>query len=303
MTSTVKDSLHLHILVFLWGFTAILGLLISVSAVELVLLRTLVASLGLLIIIFLRSVRLNTGKKNILFYLGTGIIIAAHWMLFFGSARVSTASVCLAGMATTSFWTSLLEPLSKKKRPELLEVMLGLLVILGLYLIFRFEFNHALGLMLALASAFLAAVFTVINSRLSNTGSEYVISFYELAGACISTFLFLLISYTFRGGISVSDIHPTTMDWIYIIILALVCTVYPFTASIELMKRLSAFTVNLTINLEPVYGIILAVIIFGEREKMSPGFYGGAMLILISVIFYPIIKKWQQRRRLRNKSS
>ncbi|MFC2126160.1 DMT family transporter [Bacteroidota bacterium] len=302
MTVTVKDNLHLHFLVILWGFTAILGLLISVPAVELVFLRTLVASLGLLLILNFRKTSLNVGKRNRISYLGTGIIIAVHWMLFFGSARLSTASVCLAGMATTSFWTSLLEPLSKKRRPEMLEVFLGLLVILGLYLIFRFEFNHALGLVLALASAFLAATFTVINSRLSHTGSEYVISFYELTGACLFTLMYLLISYMFWEGNHVSNIHPTTMDWIYIFILALACTVYPFTASIELMKRLSAFTVNLTINLEPVYGIVLAVIIFGDREKMSSGFYGGAILILISVIFYPIIKKWQHKRRLRLKS-
>jgi len=302
LTSSVKDYLHLHFLVMLWGFTAILGLLIKVPAIELVFLRTLVASLGLFMLLQLRKTGLNVGRNLMLSYLGTGILIAAHWMLFFGSARVSTASVCLAGMATTSFWTSLLEPITRRKKPELLEVMMGLIVILGLYLVFRFEFNHALGLVLALFSAFLAATFTVINSRLSNTGNEYVISFYELTGACLFTLLFLAISGFFKEGEPILSIHPTMMDWVYIVILALACTVYPFSVSIEIMKRLSAFAVNLTINLEPVYGIILAVIIFGNKEKMSPGFYGGATLILISVVSYPILKKWLHRRRLRRKS-
>jgi drug/metabolite transporter (DMT)-like permease len=301
LTSSIRDYFHLHFLVVLWGFTAILGLLISLPPVELVFMRTLVACAGLFVINYTRKKSLFVGKNNILSYLATGIIIAAHWMLFFGSARISTASVCLAGMATTSFWTSLIEPISKRKRPELLEVLLGILVILGLYLIFRFEFTHALGLILALASAFLAATFTVINSRLSHSGNEYTISFYEMTGANISTLVYLLILYLLIEEKGISDIHPSSMDWFYIVILALVCTVYPFSASIELMKRLSAYTVNLTVNLEPVYGIILAVIIFGEKEKMSPGFYGGALLILFSVIFYPFIKKWQQRRRLKLK--
>ncbi len=297
MTTNYKDYFLLHLIIVLWGFTAILGLLIEIPPVELVLYRTMLASMGLVIIIMLRKIRMFINVNHTIKLLGTGFLISAHWILFFASARVSTASVCLAGMATTSFWTSIIEPLAKGKRIQLLEVFFGLLVIAGLYLIFHFEFNHALGLLLALGSALLAALFTVINSHLTHVDNQYVISFYEMLGACIATAFFLPVyGYTFaEHGILV--LTPTPSDWMYLAILAFVCTVYPFAISIELMKRISAFIVNLSVNMEPVYGIILAFIIFGDKEKMNAGFYLGTLTILLSVILYPLIRKILNRRK------
>ncbi|MBR9999853.1 MAG: DMT family transporter [Cyclobacteriaceae bacterium] len=297
MTATYRDYLLLHFIIILWGFTAILGLLIKIPPVELVFFRTLLAMSGLGVIIWLYRVRVRIGHRNILKLLGTGLLISAHWILFFGSARVSTASVCLAGIATTSFWTSILEPLSKGQKIQLLEVFFGSLMILGLYLIFHFEVDHAVGLLLALASALLAATFTVINSHLTHSQNQYVISFYEMMGAFITTALFLPIyALTFAENGSL-QLSPLGMDWFYLSILAFVCTVYPFAISIELMKRISAFLVNLSVNMEPVYGIVLAVLIFGEKEKMNAGFYMGTLVILSSVILYPVLRRLLNRRK------
>jgi drug/metabolite transporter (DMT)-like permease len=297
MIPTFKDYLLLHFIIILWGFTAILGLLIETPPVELVFFRTMLATTGLGVIIWLSKIPILTTYTNTLRLLGTGVIISAHWILFFGSARISTASVCLAGMATTSFWTSILEPVSKGQRIRILEVFFGFLVIIGLYLIFHFEFDHALGLLLALCSAFLAALFTVINSHMTHTQNQYVISFYEMMGAFFATAIFLpFYAYTYAED-GILQLTPTGMDWFYLSILAFVCTVYPFSISIELMKRISAFLVNLSVNMEPVYGIILAVLIFGEKEKMDTGFYLGTLIILLSVILYPILRRMLNRRK------
>jgi drug/metabolite transporter (DMT)-like permease len=291
-----KDYLHLHFLVLIWGFTAILGLLISVPSVELVFFRTLFASVGLAAILYFYKLPFRIGQNGITTLLLTGVLIAGHWILFFGSARVSNASVCLAGLATTSFWTSLLEPLVLQKRVKWYEVFLGLLVILGLYIIFHFEFNHALGLAMGIGSAFLAALFTVLNARYIKRYNHYQITFYEILGAFLSILLFLPIyQYTMTESDHL-QLSLTLMDLLYISILAFICTVYAYSASIDIMKRISAFSVNLIVNLEPVYGIVLAVLIFGENEKMHPGFYLGSSVIILAVLAHPVLNK-----RYRNK--
>ena len=298
MTPLYKDYLLLHFLVLIWGFTAIIGLLITIPPVEVVFYRTLIATGGLAILMYFRKLSFHIGKSGIIYLLSTGILIAGHWILFFGSARISTASVCLAGMATTSFWTSFLEPLVLKKKIRWYEVFLGLVVISGLYVIFHFEFDHALGLALALVSAFLAALFTVINARFARVYHHYTVTFYEMAGACISIALFFPLYRLFIAESQQLQLQLSFSDLVYISILALVCTVYAYSASIEIMKKLSAFTVNLTINLEPVYGIILAVLIFGENEKMHSGFYIGAAIILLSVLAHPFLNKYFHRKYL-----
>ncbi len=299
MSATTKDYLHLHFLVLLWGFTAILGLLISIPPVEVVFYRTFLSALGLGLIMGLKHISFKIGKREIIKILGTGFLIAAHWILFFASARVSNASVCLAGMATTAFWTSLLEPLAMKKRIKWFEVILGLVVVAGLYIIFHFEVRFALGLLMALGSALLAAVFTVINSHLTVRHNHYTITFYEMAGAFIGTVLFFPLYLKWFAVNGKLDLSIDRMDFLYISILAFVCTVYAYSASIHLMKKMSAFVVNLTVNLEPVYGIILAYIIFGDKEKMVPGFYVGALVILLSILSYPVLNRRYERRFLK----
>ena len=293
-----KHYLLLHFVVLIWGFTAVLGLLISIPAVEIVFYRTLIASVALAVVLL-------TGKKpwvlprtRVLAILGTGTLIATHWILFFAAARVANASVCLAGMATCSLWTSLFEPWMTGRKIRAYEVGLGLLVIVGLYVIFRFEFDHALGLAMAVASAMLGAVFTVLNARFAQAHDAYVITFYEMLGACASVALFLPFYAVYLSEASTLLLVPTASDWGYLLILSLVCTLYAFSVSVNLMRYVTAFAMNLTNNLEPVYGILLAVLIFGEKETMSLPFYVGTAIILLSVLAYPVIRRVQRRRAL-----
>lgn len=295
--SQTKDYIKLHFIVLIWGFTAILGLLISIPSVEIVFYRTLLSFIALGILLHFRKRNFSLGHHEILKILSTGVLIAAHWILFFAAARVSTASVCLAGMATCSLWTSFIEPAFNKRRINMVEVLLGLVVIVGLYVIFRFEFDHALGLTMAIISAFLSAMFTVINGQFIKKHNPFMITFYEMIGACLGTALFFPIYMTYFSD-GALNLSPTLLDWFYLAILAGVCTVYAYSISVELMKRISAFVINLTVNLEPVYGIILAVLIFGEKEQMAGGFYVGTLIILSAVLSYPLINRYRRRRAM-----
>lgn len=290
------DYLMLHFIVLIWGVTAIFGKLITIPAVEVVFYRTLIAAIGLGILLQIRNRKFSLGRKAILRMIGTGFIIAAHWILFFAAARVSTVSVCLAGMATCSLWTSLLDPIVSGKKIKIYEVLLSLLAISGILIIFRVEFSYKLGLFMAIISALLAAMFTIINARFAKANNPYMVTFYEMIGACIGTVLFFPFYSNFIVHRPI-QLMPESMDWLYLLLLALLCTVYAYSVSVELMKRLSAFVINLTVNLEPVYGIVLALIIFGEEEEMSEGFYWGGLLILISVLLYPIVRKILKRRK------
>lgn len=287
--ATLGDYLHLHFLVLIWGFTAILGKLVNpfLSRLSLTFFRTLLAAIGLAIVLWLWKEWKKVPTHDRWAMLGVGVIMGLHWLTFFGSAHVSSASVCLAGMSTTSLFTSLLEPLFNRKSVRPLEVLLSLVVIVGLYIIFRFEFDQSLGLSLALVSAFLAALFTIANSRLVTRHNALLITFYEMNGATF-TMLIGIMGMSLGGGFTSRELLPLPSDWLWIGILALVCTVYAYSAGVHLLRKISPFTLNLTINLEPVYGMILAYFILHER--MTTGFYVGALVILLSVVLYPILQ-------------
>ncbi|MTI31588.1 DMT family transporter [Xanthovirga aplysinae] len=296
--SNWKDYAKLHFIVGIWGFTAILGKLISIPSVELVFYRTLVAALALGLLLYYRKRSFNLGLGQVTKLFGTGLLISAHWILFFGAARVSTVSVCLAGMATCSLWTSIIEPLTNGRRIRLFEVGLGAIAVVGLYVIFQFEFNHALGLLMAIGAAFLAALFSVINGKFTKKHNPFMITFYEMVGATIGTILFFPIysKWLTTDGL---QLNATKMDWLLITILAVICTVYAYSAAVELQKRMSAFIINLTVNLEPVYGIIMAVLFFKDAEEMTYGFYAGTGLILLSVLSYPVLNRISKRRAMK----
>ncbi len=294
---SLKDYLMLHFIVMIWGVTAILGLLISLPALELVFYRTLLAAVGVALIAFFRKKELLVSFPELLKILGVGVLISLHWIFFFWSARVSTASVCLAGMATTSLWTAFVDPLINRTKIKWYEVALGLMVISGLLVIFQFESGYWLGLSMALFSALLSALFSVFNGRLTMRHNPYQITFYEMGAASLFALLFMPIYAEFLTDGQAIQWAWKGNDWFWMLILSGVCTVYAFSASVELMKRLSVFTLNLTINLEPVYGIVLAVLIFGEKEKMTPQFYMGTLIILVSVLIYPVLNYWNKRRK------
>ncbi|MCU0356939.1 MAG: DMT family transporter [Cyclobacteriaceae bacterium] len=291
MIATTGDYLKLHFIVFLWGFTAILGLLISIPAVEMVLYRTLLAAIGMAVVIYWKKGNLHVDNSERLKLLLIGIIVSFHWLAFFGSGRVANASVSLVGFATNSLWAALLEPLMNRKRIKAFELVLGLVVIAGLYVIFSFDFQYKLGLALGVAAGFSAALFAVLNARMVRRVDAYTITFYEMTGAFIGTALVLpAFQYFFNQGDPVNLI-PSAMDWLYLAALSWICTVYAFSTGVKLMKKLSVFFIQLTLNLEPVYGIIMALMIFGNREKMTSNFYIGTAIIIGAVLLYPSLKR------------
>ncbi|MHC2992798.1 membrane protein [Pontibacter sp. HJ8] len=295
----LKDFIELHFIIFLWGFTAILGKLITIPAVELVFLRTLIAALALAAIIYRRGTPFRLGRANVLKIMGVGLMISAHWILFFTSARISSVSLCLVGMATCSLWTAILEPAFTSKKIKPLEIVLALIILTGLYIIFQAEteFNNILGIGMAVGSALLGAIFTIINASLAKKHPSTTITAYEMFGACIGTALFFpLYADLFAEGGTLS-FAMNGMDWVYLLVLALVCTVYAYTASVRLMQKISAYTMNLTVNMEPVYGILLAWLIFNENEQMTTNFYIGASVILLSVFLYPVLDSYTERRK------
>ncbi|WP_375577943.1 EamA family transporter [Marivirga tractuosa] len=299
MTNEVKNYIQLHFIVLIWGLTAILGLLINISAVAVVFYRTLFATIILLFLLYFWKLSFKVGFKEFLKITGVGLIIGLHWILFFAAARVSTASVCLVGIATCSFWTSLIEPLMSSRKVKVYELALGVMVVIGLYIIFSVEFQYIEGLIMAILAAMLASVFTVLNGKLTHRHNHYVITFYEMMGAFLGSIL-LIPLYLYYFDTEIINFIPFQWDWFYLIILAGICTVLAFSMSIKVQKVISAFVVNLTVNLEPIYGIILAFLIFGEEEKMSFGFYVGTAIILLSVLTYPMINRIMKRRALQS---
>jgi drug/metabolite transporter (DMT)-like permease len=289
--ATTIDYVKLHFIVFLWGFTAILGLLVKIPAIEMVIYRTAIAAVGMGALILFLNQNFKLPARQFGYVLLTGFVVAAHWITFFVSARVSNASVSLVGLATGSLWAAFLEPFMNKRKIKMYEVLLGLLVIVGLYIIFSFDFKYPLGLLLGILSGFFSALFYSINSRLGQKIGTYQITFFEMVGACLVTSIYMIIHMLFVVPDYVVNFQADRADWFWMLILALVCTVYAFSVSVNLMKRLSVFFMQLTLNLEPVYGIILAVLIFGATEAMSLKFYIGTLIILGAVAGYPILKK------------
>lgn len=284
-------------MVFLWGFTAILGNLISIDAIPLVWHRMWMASL--FIFIFLLATGRTDFKvdKKAWRIILAGAIIAAHWITFFHSIKISTVSVTLACVSTGAFFGSIIEPIVFKRKVDKTEMMLGGMVIIGLYLIFRFEGDYTAGIVVGLISAFLGACFSVLNSKLVQTNSPFRITFLEMFGGWLIIGVYSLF-VLWQGSLHLSDFYLQQSDWIYLVILGSVCTAYAFIESVAVMKTLSSFTVLLSVNLEPIYGIILALIFFGNDELMSPYFYLGASIILSTVFADAIIKRRKKKKLL-----
>ncbi|GAA0872027.1 DMT family transporter [Gangjinia marincola] len=252
----------------------------------------LLASFFILGWIVFKRKQLKISPQNIKVLAVAGIVIAVHWLTFFGAIKASNVSITLALMSTGAFFTSILEPIFYKRKLIWYELVFGTIVIIGLYIIFKVETEYLLGIGLALCSAFLSAIFTLINGKMVSKADSAVISFYELGFGVVGISLYLLImTFVAEGSGFTADFFVlSSMDWVYIGVLASVCTAYAFIASVMVMRHLSPYTIMLTINLEPVYGIILAYFIFGNKEKMSTEFYLGAVVIVSTVILNGILK-------------
>jgi drug/metabolite transporter (DMT)-like permease len=306
MRSRTQALWILHLTVFLWGFTGILGKLIQQGTLHLVYTRTIIAALGLAVaaVIMKRSLSWRTPKLGI--YLLTGLIITGHWITFYGAIKISTASIAAACLSTSTVFTALMEPIWFKRKVRGYEVVLGLIVIAALLLIFGLETDHRWGIVVGVLSALLSAWFNIINAVLVHKDDPVRISFYEIAS--VAAFMFLiLLAIPFVQGLGIAGLDGAladqgglppplwelpTSDIVYHLLLGLVCTSLPFVTGILVMRKLSAFTVMLTVNLEPVYTILIALLIWGAEEKLRTGSYLGIALILACLF----VNGWYHRR-------
>ncbi len=286
-SNKLRNNFHLHFLVFIAGFTAILGELISIEAIPLVWYRMLIA--GILMFIYIKITKINTKISNsaLLKFFIAGIIIALHWITFFASIKEANVSIALAMFSTGAFFASLIEPIFYKRKIDRYEILFGLLVSIGVYIILDSEIKYLTGILLGISSAFFSSLFAVINGKFVEKHNASIISFYEFIGGVLFISIYLLFA---NDGFSQEFFKLNSKDWIYILILASICTAYAFIASVHIMKYISPFTVMLTYNLEPVYGIVLAILIFGNNEIMSTNFYYGAILILLTILLNAIFK-------------
>lgn len=291
MTPTQRAYLELHIAVFLFGFTAILGDLIQLSALLIVWWRVLLTSISLAFIIRVGRLFRTLPPRKILTFMGIGVIVAIHWVTFYGAIKLSNASIGVIAMATTSFFTSLIEPMVMRQRVKWYELALGLLIIPGMALIVNStDLSMIKGLLVGLLSAFLASLFATLNKKLITHSDERSITFLEMGSAWL--FLSIVIPiWVFYSGEPADIWPPTWTDWGYLLILALLCTTLAYVLALRSLQHLSAFASNLSINLEPVYGILLAWLLLNENEELKPGFYLGAGVIVLAVFSYPLIKR------------
>nr|WP_114940303.1 EamA family transporter [Mucilaginibacter endophyticus] len=289
-----KNLIILHFTVFVWGFTGILGALISISAVQLVWFRVLIAFVSLFLYFKFNKTDFKVDKKSLIKLVLTGAIVGGHWILFFAAIKLSTVAVTLVCLSSITLFTAIFEPLINKKSISKLEILAGLLIITGIVLIFKFESRYTKGIITGLASAVCASLFSIINSRQVQKIQAPVIAFYELSGAFvwISIYLFITSGYTRAMLLKPADIG-------YLVLLGTVCTSLAYVAGVSVMRELSAFRVALITNLEPVYGIIMSFIFFGDINKMTLGFWGGAVLILSTIFLYPVAQKQITRRKNR----
>lgn len=287
-----KNLIILHFTVFVWGFTGILGALITISAVQLVWFRVLIASLSLFLYFKFSKTDFKVDRKSIIKMVATGAIVGAHWVLFFAAIKLSTVAVTLVCLSSITLFTAIFEPIINKKRISKLEILAGILIISGIILIFKFETRYTKGIITGLASAVCASLFSIINSRLVKKTEAPVIAFYELSGAFvwISIYLFITSGYTRDMILKPADIG-------YLLLLGTICTSLAYVAGVSVMRELSAFRVALITNLEPVYGIIMSFIFFGDMNKMTLGFWGGAVLILSTIFLYPVAQTQILKRK------
>ncbi|MEL7119683.1 MAG: EamA family transporter [Bacteroidota bacterium] len=292
MTSVQKAYLELHIAVLLFGFTAILGDLIQLNALMLVWWRVLMTSVSLVFFIKLPKAIKAISPKILLQYGFIGVLVALHWLCFYGSIKLANASIALIAMATTSFFSSIIEPLVMKRPFEWFEMMLGLLIIPGMALIVSTtDFSLFTGLMVGLLAALLASYFTILNKKLVGTSDEMTITFFELGSSWLFLSVVIPIFYLTNSSKEVVSFWPSPSDWLYLIVLSLLCTTLAYILALRSLRQLSAFASNLTVNLEPVYGIVLAWLILKENEELSIGFYVGVFIILLAIFSYPFLKK------------
>jgi drug/metabolite transporter (DMT)-like permease len=286
MLSKYKYHIWLHLTVLIFGLTGVLGKLITVDSYLLVWYRVLIAVVFLLGYFLVTKVSLKVSKKQVSKILLVGVIIAVHWVTFFEAIKQSNVSVALVCFSSSTLFTSLIEPFYFKRKIKVYELIFGVVIVLGLYFIFSFEFKYLVGMILSVISAALASWFTVLNGILIKETNAKLISFYELLGAFIIVSIYLLVS----TGADFSHFLIPISDIKWLLILGTLCTAFAFILSIEVMKKISPYTVTISVNLEPIYSIILALLIWPESETMSFGFYMGTVIVIATIFLNALFK-------------
>ncbi len=286
---------RLHFIVFLWGFTAILGKLISVPAQPLVFYRMLFAAVFLYIFIrFVQRKSLKVNRKTGLQLVAIGGVMALHWLCFFHSIKVSNVSIALSCLSLSTLFAAFLEPLVFNRKIDVAEVLIGIVIVICIAVIFNIEFHYKEGIFYGILTALFGTVFSVFNGKLYGKTSSGNIIFYEIFGGWLLISVFFLLSGQISefGSVNIRDL-------LLLILLAGIFTAYPMLESVSLMKWVSPFTLILTVNLEPVYGIILAFFIFGESEQMSPVFYIASFIMILAIVLNGILKS-RKRKAIQN---
>ncbi|HZH01057.1 MAG TPA: EamA family transporter [Flavisolibacter sp.] len=278
-----KALIQLNIAVFLWGFTGVLGKVIQLSETWLVWYRLLITALSLWILYAIQKKIRKLPLRSILYIGAIGTIQALHWVCFYGSIKYANVTISLTCLSTSALISSLLEPLILKKRFDSIEILLGLFAIAGIAIIYNTHLQFSIGIIIGLISALLTVIVSVLNKKMINTYEPESITIYQLTGGFIGLSILLPVyNYFFK----IPTALPSSMDWLWLVILSWICTIWTFYLYIRSLKSVSAFTMNLTLTLEPVYGILLAFMIFHENEMFSHWFYYGFALIVIAVVFH-----------------
>ena len=281
-----KSILHFHFIVFIFGFTAILGSLISINSFQIVWFRVLIAALALIFVIKILKKSIQISLSQLLMLILCGFLISFHWVFFFEAIKVSNVSVTLSILSLGAFITSFLEPFFYKKKIVKYEVFLGIIVATGTIIVFKTQFHYLEGIIYALIAVMFSVFFTLINGKIINYLPSLTISFYELA----SGFLILSFILLIRGEFSSEIFKITLDDLLWLLILGTLCTAYAFVISVDVMRHLSPYTLMISINMEPIYGMLLAYLILSDNEQMSSQFYTGFSLIFVSVIMNGYLK-------------
>ena len=284
-----SNYLLLHFIVFIWGWTAVLGKIITVPAIKLVWIRVFIAIFGMLVYVLYKKSSLRISRNSLLQFLGVGLIVGVHWVCFYGAVKESNVSVTLACFSTGTLFTAFIEPFFFKRRIVWYELLFGLVVIAALFMIFNVETKYKLGMLLGVGAALTSSFMAVLNGLLIKKGHDAgVMSLYEMIGcsACLTVFLFA------TEPIDGTLLNISSMNWIYICILAICCTTVPFIIGVQILKNISPYTVSLTLNLETIYGILFAYFIFRDSEVMSITFYVGAAIILSTIFANAALKRY-----------
>ena len=287
----MKQALiKLHIAVFLAGFTGVLGVLITLNEALLVWYRIFITVVSLFILLVWRKNLQKVSNAKVLQLILIGCLIAIHWVCFYGSIKYSNVSIGLVCFASTGLFTAVLEPLFTKKQFSWTEVALGSISLLGIYLIFHFDARYRTGIMIGIASALFAAIFSVLNKRNVSLIAPQTMMLYELSGGLL--ILTLLMPF-YLQKFPPTHVFPTIAEWGWLLVLSWFCTVWAMDLMLQALQKVSAFTQNLSLNLEPVYGILLAFVLFHEQKQLQSSFYLGFSLIALSVALqmFRVMKK------------